>query len=92
MDITRQISDIQVRLRYYETLIKLNSTPEVASAYTALVTVARREAGTPMKDAWSAPPTTRDDQVPLALAYPTPGSDAAMAKAIEVMVAARSTT
>ena len=49
MDITRQISDIQVRLRYYETLIKLNSTPEVASAYTALVTVARREAGTPMK-------------------------------------------
>lgn len=92
MAVNRHISDVQVRLRYYDTLIRLNSTPEVAAAYAELVATARREAGVAMKEAWASAPTTRDDQVSLSIAYPTPGTSAALTATLAAMTAARSTT
>lgn len=58
--ITTHISDIQSRLSYYCALLEIHAHAEISTAYKALVSAARAEAGKAMREAWEKRPTRRD--------------------------------
>lgn len=72
MSLTEAISNIQSRLRYYEALLSLSSTTNVAQTYAATCRAARAEAGAAMTAAWKAKPTTRDRDVSMVDSCETP--------------------
>lgn len=75
--ITTHISDIQSRLSYYCALLDIHAHSEISTAYQALVSSARAEAGRAMSDAWRARPTQRDKGVPLSSRFDRSRSDEA---------------
>lgn len=79
------ISDIQSRLRYYEALLHLSSTTDVAHKYADACRAARAEAGVAMTAAWTAKPTKRDRDVPLVERYETPETTRHLAELIALM-------
>jgi hypothetical protein len=85
MHLTNLISDIQAELRYFETLLRLESTDKVAAAYEAATAAARREAGGAITRAWRSRPTKRDRDVPIASPIPTPETTRLIALAREAM-------
>ncbi|NDK30621.1 hypothetical protein [Nesterenkonia haasae] len=58
--ITTHISDIQSRLSYYCALLDIHAHAEISTAYKALVSATRAEAGKAMREAWEDRPTRRD--------------------------------
>ncbi|MGK0722504.1 hypothetical protein [Leucobacter sp. W1478] len=58
--ITTHISDIQSRLSYYGALLEIHTNSEISTAYKALVSAARAEAGKATREAWETKPTRRD--------------------------------
>lgn len=72
---TTQISGIQSRLSYYCALLDIHANSEISTAYQALVSSARAEAGKAMSDAWRGRPTRRDRGVPIASRYDRSRSD-----------------
>ena len=75
--ITDHISDVQSRISFHSGWLRLNAPAPVADAYDTHVAAARAEAGAQMTDAWAAPPTLRDEDVPLGVPYARARSDAA---------------
>ena len=63
--ITTHVSDIQSRLSYYGALLDIHANSEISTAYKALVSATRSEAGKAMREAWEARPTRRDRGVSL---------------------------
>lgn len=61
--ITTHISDIQSRLAYHRALLEIHAHSEISTAYDALVSAARAEAGKAMREAWEAKPPKRDKEV-----------------------------
>lgn len=82
--ITSHISDVQARLRFHSTWLRLQS-PSVASAYEALVRAARQEAAPQRNDAWRLPPLHADSEVPLLVTYEHPRTDAARLACVDAM-------
>jgi hypothetical protein len=85
MAITDFVSDVQSRLAYYETLLQLHAPSAVSKEYSALVTIAKAEAGPQMTAAWQGRPTRRDRDVPLGDKLEQPRSAAALRATTEVM-------
>lgn len=73
--ITTHISDIQSRLSYYCALLEIHAHSEISTAYQALVSSARAEAGKTMSAAWRGRPTRRDKGVPIASRHDRSRSD-----------------
>jgi hypothetical protein len=85
MAITGHVSDVQSRLAYYETLLRVHAPTEVATAYKTLVATAKREAGPQMTAAWKARPTRNDREVPMGAKFDQPLSAAALENTIDLM-------
>lgn len=85
MAITDHVSDVQSRLAYYDTLLRLHAPPNVSVAYKELVAAAKAEAGPQMTAAWRAHPTRKDKEVPLGVKLEQPRSTAALEKTIALM-------
>jgi hypothetical protein len=83
--LTEAISDIQSRLRYYEALLHLSSTSDVAQKYADACRAARGEAGVAMTAAWTAKPTKRDGDVPLVDRYETPDTARHLTELVALM-------
>lgn len=77
LTVTTHISDIQSRLAYYDALLEIHARAEIATAYKALVSSARAEAGKAMRDAWEAAPTRRDCEVSITTRHDRSRSDEA---------------
>lgn len=82
------VSDIQSRLRYYDALLRLESTTAVADTYADAVAAARREAGKAITDAWNSAPTKRDEDVPIGEKIETPESNRLITIALATMKSA----
>lgn len=82
MATTDHISEIQSRISYHQSLLKIHAPAGVAAAYDDLVRAARNEAGPQMTAAWRMKPTRRDRDVPLRSGerYSHPATDAAMVR------------
>lgn len=85
MAITDHVSDVQSRLAYYETLLRVHAPAEVGAAYRQLVIAAKAEAGPQMTDAWEVRPTKNDREVPLGRKFEQPRSIAGLEKTIGLM-------
>lgn len=85
MSLTTFISDIQVRLRYFEELLRLESSTAVADAYAAATAAARSEAGGAISAAWKNRPTKRDKDVVITTRIQTPITDARIREVRELM-------
>lgn len=83
--ISSTISEIQSRLRFYESLLSIQAPPQVADAFRELVMNARIEAGGQMTEAWQRRPLHRDSRAPRGQALKHPLSDAGMKKALASM-------
>lgn len=88
MALAEAVSDIQSRLRYYDALLRLESTASVADAFADAVAAARREAGAAITEAWKSPPTKRDEDVPIGEKIETPESNRLITIALAAMKAA----
>ena len=82
--IPSHISDVQARLRFHSTWLRLQS-PSVAPAYYALVRAARDEAAKQRNDAWRLPPLDADSDVPMLVKYEHPRTDAARLACVDAM-------
>jgi hypothetical protein len=85
MELTNRISDIQLRLKYYEDLLRLESTKQVADSYAAATAAARQEAGSAITKAWRIRPTKRDRDVPIRQRIPMPETDLLIAETRNAM-------
>jgi hypothetical protein len=85
MAITDHVSDVQSRLAYYETLLRVHAPADVGAAFEALVATAKREAGPQMTLAWQGRPTRKDQEVPLGLRFDQPLSAVALQKTVDLM-------
>lgn len=87
MAITNHVSDVQSRLAYYSTVLRVHAPEDVRDAYRELVSAARSEAGPQMTAAWRHQPTRRDRDVPLLTRLEQPQSDLALENTIRTMAA-----
>jgi hypothetical protein len=85
--ISVELDKIQSRIAFQHAWLQIEAA-EVAAAYDALIRAARSEAGQQMKDAWSRPPPTSDQQMTLEGAYPRTEIDAARSACIAAMCVA----
>jgi hypothetical protein len=85
MAVTSHASDVQSRIDYYKTLLRIHAPDAVCGAYDALVAAAKSEAGPQMTAAWVRRPTRHDRDVSLGSQYSQPRSAAAMEKVIALM-------
>jgi hypothetical protein len=85
MDITDHVSDVQSRLAYYDTLLRLHAPADVGVAYKELVAAAKAEVGPQMTAAWRARPKRKDKEMPLGVKLEQPRSAAALEKTIALM-------
>lgn len=85
MAVTGHASDVQSRVAYHSTLLRIHAPKKISRAYQDLVTCAKAEAGPQMSAAWVSRPTRRDHGVPLRERYGHPRSDAAMERVIKLM-------
>jgi len=85
MAITDHVSDIQSRLAYFATLLRVHAPDEVRAAYDDLVATVKKEAGPQMTAAWQSPPTRKDREVPLGARFLQPRSLAALESTIRLM-------
>lgn len=85
MSITTHLSEVQSRLRYFESALNQDAPTSLSRAYADLVKTARREAGGQMSNAWTSRPTRRDRHVPLVKSLPQPEIDRAKAKVLALM-------
>lgn len=83
--ISSSISEIQSRLRFYESLLSIQAPRQVADAFRDLVKCARIEAGGQMTEAWQRPPLRRDRRAPRGQRLRHPLSDAAMKNVLTSM-------
>ncbi|RZS68417.1 hypothetical protein EV187_0846 [Agromyces ramosus] len=83
--ISSSISDIQSRLRFYESLLSIQAPQHVADAFSDLVKCARTEAGGHMTEAWQRRPLRRDRHAPRGQRLEHPLSDAAMTNVLASM-------
>lgn len=79
------LSEIQSRIAYYKSLLRLHAPSAVASAYDELVAAVRAEAGAQITAAWKARPISSRKKVPLGDAFDRTRSNAALAKALATM-------
>jgi hypothetical protein len=82
---TRQLSEVQSRLRYFESALTQDAPTSLSRAYAELVATARLEAGSQMSEAWRSRPTRRDRDVPLVKPMPQPRTDLAKRKVAALM-------
>jgi hypothetical protein len=85
MAITDHVSDVQSRLAYYETLLRVHAPADVSAAYRQLAAAAKAEAGPQMTAAWKVRPTRKDREVPLGSKFEQPRSRAELEKTIDLM-------
>ena len=85
MAVTSHASDVQSRVSYHVTLLRIHAPKKISRAYLDLVIAAKAEAGPQMSAAWVGKPTRRDHGVPLRERYRHPRSDAAMEQVIKLM-------
>ena len=85
MAITDHVSDVQSRLAYYSTLLRVHGPIDVGEAYRELVAAARAEAGPQMTAAWRDRPTRNDRDVPLGTRLEQPRSVIALENTIRLM-------
>ena len=85
--ITSHISDVKSRISLHQALLDLHAPTTVSTAYNTFVTAAQQEAGLQMTDAWHAPPTKADAQVPVGVAYDRTNSNTARSAVIAAMKA-----
>ncbi|MFD5865561.1 hypothetical protein ACFWGP_11445 [Agromyces sp. NPDC127015] len=85
MAVSSTISEIQSRLRFYESLLGIQAPAHVAEAYRELVKCARAEAGGHMTKAWRARALRRDRRTPRGERLRHPLSDAAMKRTLDAM-------
>jgi hypothetical protein len=83
-ELTEQVSQIQSRIAFHQAWLCIE-TPAVARSYEDLVRAAKAQAGKQMRQAWNEPPTKKDSQVSLGIAYPRDEIDTARGKCIEAM-------
>ena len=83
--ITTYVSNIQSRLAYYDTVLRVHAPADVRAAYKELVGAAKQEAGPQMTAAWRGRPTRRDRDVPIRVKLEQPRSVMAFEKAIALM-------
>lgn len=82
--LTEQISQIQSRIAFHQAWLAIEA-PIVADSYENLVRTAKRQAGKQMTQAWNEPPTTKDSQVSLGVAYPREAIDEARGHCVTAM-------
>lgn len=85
--ITDHISDVQSRISFHTGWLGIHAPQDVGTAYAAFVLAAQQDAGPQMTAAWQAPPTTRDEDVPLGQRYDRAGADRARDRALAAMQA-----
>jgi len=85
MAITDHLSDVQSRLAYYSTLLRVHAPKDVGAAYKQLVATAKAEAGPQLTAAWQERPTRKDQEVPLGAKFDQPLSSAALERTIDLM-------
>lgn len=83
--ITTWLSEVKSRINYHRALMDLHAPGDVGQYYDDFVLTAQREAGPQMTDAWSAPATLADADVPLGTAYERSGSDRARRLVVDAM-------
>jgi hypothetical protein len=76
----RDVSDIQSRLAYFESMLEINAPDQIAAAYRDLVQAARNEAGTQMTAAWRAKPIRSGRDVPLTTRFDRSRTDAQLTR------------
>jgi hypothetical protein len=86
-EISTELSNIQSRIAFQHAWLHIEAT-EVAAAYDLLIRAARAEAGLQMKEAWTRPAPTSDQQMTLEGAYPRTQLDSARSDCITLMRAA----
>ena len=82
-----ELSNIQSRIAFQHAWLHIEAA-DVAAAYDLLIRAARAEAGLQMKEAWTRPAPTSDEQMTLEAAYPRMQLDSARSQCITVMRAA----
>ena len=85
--ITSHISDVKSRISLHQALLELHAPTVVPTAYNAFVEAAQEEAGPQMTDAWHAPPTKADAQVPLGVAFDRTNSNTSRSTVLATMKA-----
>jgi len=85
MAITSHVSDIQSRIAYFETLLRVEAPQNVSAAFRQLVAAVRAEAGPQITEAWRKRPTRRDSEVPLGSRLQQPRSQALLEETIVLM-------
>lgn len=83
-EISTELSNIQSRIAFQHAWLHIEAT-EVAAAYDLLIRAARAEAGLQMKEAWTRPAPTSDQQMTLEGAYPRTQLDSARSECITLM-------
>jgi hypothetical protein len=83
--ITTWLSEVKSRHNYYQGLLRLHASEQVADAYDALVAAAIQDAGPQMTQAWQQPPTQNDRDVPLGAGYARSRADAARTRVLAAM-------
>lgn len=85
--ISMELNNIQSRIAFQHAWLYIEAA-DVAAAYDLLIRAARGEAGLQMKEAWTRPAPTTDEQMTLEAAYPRMQLDSARSQCITVMRAA----
>jgi hypothetical protein len=83
-----ELDKIQSRIAFQHAWLQIEAA-EVAVAYDLLVRAARSEAGQQMKDAWTRPSPTLDEEMSLGGSYPRVEIDVARSNCIRAMCIAR---
>jgi hypothetical protein len=83
-EISVELDKIQSRIAFEHAWLQIEAA-EVAVAYDLLIRTARSEAGHQMKDAWTHPPPTLDEEMTLEGCYPRVEFDAARNNCITAM-------
>jgi hypothetical protein len=83
-EISVELDKIQSRIAFQHAWLQIEAA-EVAVAYDFLVRAARSEAGQQMKDAWTRPSPTLDEEMSLGGALPRVEIDAARSNCITAM-------
>ena len=83
-EISLELDKIQSRIAFQHAWLQIEAA-EAAEAYDKLIRAVRKEAGNQMKDAWSRPAPTSDDQMTLGGPYPRAEIDAARIECIAAM-------
>ena len=83
-EISVELDKIQSRIAFQHAWLQIEAA-EVAVAYDLLVRAARSEAGQQMKDAWTRPSPTLDEEMSLGGSYPRVEIDVARSNCIRAM-------